>query len=81
MTTEPSHMLKWHQKRQQWTPGRLKNWVHDIDSETLRWIGTQQSDLRCQIVVNSRARVPTWTEVCTLIGRNKQGLVLVDIDE
>jgi len=41
MTTEPAHMPKRHQKHQQWTPGRLKNWAHDIGSETLKWVTTQ----------------------------------------
>ena len=40
-TTEPSHMPKRHQKHQQWTPGRLKNWAKDIGPETLKWVTTQ----------------------------------------
>ena len=30
ITTDPNHMPKRHQKHQQWTPGRLKNWARDI---------------------------------------------------
>ncbi len=41
MTTEPAHMPKRHQKHQQWTPGRLKNWASDIGAETLKWVATQ----------------------------------------
>ena len=41
MTTEPAHMPRRHQKHQQWTPGRLKNWARDIGSETLRWVAAQ----------------------------------------
>ena len=41
MTTEPAHMPRRHQKHQQWTPGRLKHWAHDIGSETLKWVTTQ----------------------------------------
>ena len=40
-TTEAAHMPKRHQKHQQWTPGRLKNWAQDIGPETLRWVTTQ----------------------------------------
>lgn len=40
-TTEASHMPKRHQKHQQWTPGRLKNWAKDIGPEVLRWVDTQ----------------------------------------
>jgi len=41
MTTEPAHMPKRHHKHQQWTPGRLKNWAHDIGPATLVWVDTQ----------------------------------------
>lgn len=40
-TTEASHMPKRHQKHQQWTPGRLKNWARDIGPEVLTWIDHQ----------------------------------------
>lgn len=40
-TTEPAHMPKRHQKHQQWTPGRLKNWAHDIGPDVLMWVDTQ----------------------------------------
>jgi hypothetical protein len=32
-----------HQKHQQWTPGRLKNWAKDIGSEVLTWVDYQLS--------------------------------------
>jgi hypothetical protein len=34
-------MPKRHQKQQQWTPGRLKNWAKDIGPEVLAWVDTQ----------------------------------------
>ena len=40
-TTEPSHMPKRHQKHQQWTPGRLKNWAREIGPDVLQWVDTQ----------------------------------------
>lgn len=40
-TTEASHMPKRHQKQQQWTPGRLKNWAKDIGPEVLTWVDRQ----------------------------------------
>jgi Mu transposase, C-terminal domain len=40
-TTEAAHMPKRHQKQQQWTPGRLKNWARDIGPEVLLWVDTQ----------------------------------------
>jgi len=40
-TTEATHMPKRHQKQQQWTPGRLKNWARDIGPEVLLWVDTQ----------------------------------------
>ncbi|PSJ40098.1 IS21 family transposase [Zobellella endophytica] len=40
-TTEASHMPKCHQKQQQWTPGRLKNWARDIGPEVLAWVAQQ----------------------------------------
>lgn len=40
-TTEATHMPKRHQKQQQWTPGRLKNWAKDIGPDVLAWVGTQ----------------------------------------
>ena len=40
-TTEPSHMPKRHQKHQQWTPGRLKNWAREIGPDVLLWVNTQ----------------------------------------
>jgi len=40
-TTEPAHMPKRHQKHQQWTPGRLKNWARDIGPDVLMWVDTQ----------------------------------------
>ena len=40
-TTEASHMPKRHQKQQQWTPGRLKNWAKDIGPEVLVWVAEQ----------------------------------------
>ena len=43
MTTEPAHMPKRHQKHQQWTPGRLKNWARDIGPAVLAWVDTQLS--------------------------------------
>jgi len=30
-----------HQKHQQWTPGRLKNWAQDIGREVLTWVSCQ----------------------------------------
>jgi transposase len=41
ITTDPNHMPKRHQKHQQWTPGRLKNWARDIGPEVLVWVGDQ----------------------------------------
>ena len=41
MTTEPAHMPKRHQKQQQWTPGRLKNWARDIGPAVLAWVDAQ----------------------------------------
>ena len=40
-TTEASHMPKRHQKQQQWSPGRLKNWAKDIGPEVLTWVAEQ----------------------------------------
>jgi len=40
-TTEAAHMPKRHQKQQQWTPGRLKNWAKDIGPEVLTWADAQ----------------------------------------
>ncbi|MEJ1297524.1 MAG: IS21 family transposase, partial [Candidatus Sedimenticola sp. (ex Thyasira tokunagai)] len=40
-TTEAAHMPKRHQKHQQWTPGRLKNWAKDIGAEVLVWVDHQ----------------------------------------
>ena len=40
-TTEAAHMPKRHQKQQQWTPGRLKQWAHDIGPEVLAWVDRQ----------------------------------------
>jgi hypothetical protein len=38
MTTESGHMPTRHQKQQQWSPGRLKNWARDIGPDTLIWV-------------------------------------------
>lgn len=40
-TTETAHMPQRHQKHQQWTPGRLKNWAKDIGPEVLLWVDAQ----------------------------------------
>lgn len=40
-TTEATHMPKRHQKHQQWTPGRLKNWAKDVGPAALAWVDTQ----------------------------------------
>jgi len=40
-TTQPAHMPKRHQKHQQWTPGRLKNWANNIGPDVLLWVDTQ----------------------------------------
>jgi hypothetical protein len=40
-TTEAAHMPRRHQKHQQWTPGRLKNWAQDIGPDVLQWVNTQ----------------------------------------
>ena len=40
-TTESSHMPKRHQKQQQWTPGRLKNWAKAIGPDVLTWVNHQ----------------------------------------
>ncbi|MCB1985841.1 MAG: IS21 family transposase [Burkholderiales bacterium] len=42
-TTLPAHMPVRHQKHQQWTPGRLKNWAKDIGNEVLAWVDYQLS--------------------------------------
>lgn len=42
-TTEASHMPKRHQKQQQWTPGRLKNWARDLGPDVLIWVSNQLS--------------------------------------
>ena len=42
-TTEAAHMPERHQKQQQWTPGRLKNWAKAIGPHVLRWVDTQLS--------------------------------------
>ena len=39
-TTRPEHMPTRHQKQQQWTPGRLKNWAQKIGPDVLGF--TQQ---------------------------------------
>jgi len=41
ITTDPAHMPKRHQKHQQWTPGRLKNWAREIGPDVLLWVDTQ----------------------------------------
>lgn len=38
ITTESGHMPTRHQKQQQWSPGRLKNWARDIGPDTLIWV-------------------------------------------
>ena len=40
-STEANHMPKRHQKQQQWTPGRLKNWAKGMGPEVLAWVDTQ----------------------------------------
>lgn len=40
-TTKSKHMPERHQKHQQWTPGRLKNWARDIGPEVLTWVDKQ----------------------------------------
>jgi transposase len=40
-TTLAAHMPVRHQKHQQWTPGRLKNWAKDIGAEVLTWVTHQ----------------------------------------
>lgn len=40
-TTLPAHMPLKHQKHQQWTPGRLKNWAKDIGKHVLIWVDYQ----------------------------------------
>ncbi len=40
-TTEAAHMPQRHQKHQQWTPGRLKNWAKNIGPEVLLWVDQQ----------------------------------------
>lgn len=40
-TTLPAHMPVRHQKHQQWTPGRLKNWARAIGPEVLNWVDYQ----------------------------------------
>jgi transposase len=40
-TTESGHMPERHQKHQQWTPERLKNWARDIGPDVLVWVDTQ----------------------------------------
>lgn len=40
-TTIPAHMPIRHQKHQQWTPGRLKNWARDIGPDVLDWVDYQ----------------------------------------
>ncbi len=40
-TTLPAHMPIRHQKHQQWSPGRLKNWAKAIGPEVLKWVDTQ----------------------------------------
>ncbi len=40
-TTETAHMPKRHQKHQQWTPGRLKNWAQDVGPDALGWVDAQ----------------------------------------
>lgn len=37
-TTEAAHMPTRHSHQQQWTPGRLKQWAHDIGAEVLTWV-------------------------------------------
>jgi transposase len=41
ITTLPVHLPIRHQKHQQWTPGRLKNWAKDIGSDVLTWVDHQ----------------------------------------
>jgi hypothetical protein len=40
-TTDAAHMPKRHQKQQQWTPGRLKNWAKTIGPDVLGWVERQ----------------------------------------
>jgi len=40
-TTEAAHMPQRHHKHQTWTPGRLKNWAHDIGGDVLIWVSHQ----------------------------------------
>jgi transposase len=40
-TTLPAHMPVRHQKHQQWTPGRLKNWAQNMGASVLAWVDHQ----------------------------------------
>jgi hypothetical protein len=44
ITTEPGHMPTRHQKQQQWSPGRLKNWARDIGPDTLVWVSGRMDE-------------------------------------
>ncbi|PLY13369.1 MAG: hypothetical protein C0631_14240 [Sedimenticola sp.] len=41
ITTEAALMPKRHQKHQQWTPGRLKNWAREIGPDVLCCVDTR----------------------------------------
>lgn len=44
MTTDEAHMPKRHQKHQQWTPGRLKQWASSIGPDTLKWVSQRMEE-------------------------------------
>ncbi|WP_158160874.1 IS21 family transposase [Grimontia hollisae] len=44
ITTDANHMPKRHQKHQQWTPGRLKQWASAIGADTLQWVSERMEE-------------------------------------
>jgi len=82
-TTDPAHMPKRHQKHQQWTPGRLKNWAKDIGPEILKWV-TMQLEIKdhpeqayrlCLGLLNLSREYPTQRLDAACRIANREGLL------
>ncbi|MCP4044612.1 MAG: IS21 family transposase [Gammaproteobacteria bacterium] len=84
-TTEPTHMPKRHQKHQQWTPGRLKNWANKIGPDVLQWVDTQlttkdhpeQAYRVCLGLLNLSRQYPSERLNAACRIANKAGLLLL----
>ncbi len=81
-TTEATHMPERHQKHQQWTPERLKNWARDIGPEVLIWVSGQlaarahpeQAYRLCLGLLNLSREYPTQRLDAACKIANREGL-------